>query len=160
MGFPRSKRTRAVALAVAAVGVVTGGIAYASIPSSGGIIHGCYMKSSGVLRVIDTDVGAACKSTEKSLDWNAQGLPGLEIVTDVHSSAEEVLEEGTFTATCPTGKKVIGGGANHTSYDGSANRTVLASWPSGDDEWSATFSGAGSGTGFKATVYAICALVS
>ena len=40
-----------------AAGVVVlalgGGVAFATIPGSGGVIHGCYLKLSGVVRVID-----------------------------------------------------------------------------------------------------------
>ena len=48
---------------------------YATIPDSGGTIHGCYAKSGGSLRVIDAGV-TNCKSTETSLDWNVQGQQG------------------------------------------------------------------------------------
>jgi hypothetical protein len=50
-------------------------VAYASIPDSGGIIHGCYQQYTGALRVIDT-AKSACKVAETSLDWNQTGPPG------------------------------------------------------------------------------------
>ena len=53
-----------------------GGIAYASIPDSAGVIHGCYGKSNGQLRVIDE--GQSCKNNETALDWNEQGPQGLQ----------------------------------------------------------------------------------
>src|SRR5262245_62540376 len=59
---------------VAAALVLGAGIAYATIPS-GGVIHGCYTKSGGALRVVDGDV-TGCKSGETSLDWNVQGPAG------------------------------------------------------------------------------------
>src|SRR5262245_62098219 len=65
-------------LAGLAMVLVVGGIAYATIPDSGGAIHGCYAKSGGSLRVIDASV-TNCKSTETALSWNQagqQGLPG------------------------------------------------------------------------------------
>jgi hypothetical protein len=48
-------------------------IAWATIPDSSGVIHGCYQMTSGALRVIDTDVGGRCLSAEKTLNWNQTG---------------------------------------------------------------------------------------
>jgi len=54
---------------------VLAGTAYATIPGGDGVIHGCYAKSGGSLRVIDGST-TNCKSGEGSLDWNQQGVPG------------------------------------------------------------------------------------
>lgn len=62
-------------LLAAAVAVGVAGTAYATIPGGDGIIHGCYAKSGGALRVVDASV-TNCKSGETSLDWSQQGLPG------------------------------------------------------------------------------------
>ena len=77
--------------------VVGGGIAYATIPDSGGVIHGCYNKENGRLRVIDTSPGGSqssqngdhgqsgnektsdlggCGSNETALNWNQTGPQG------------------------------------------------------------------------------------
>jgi len=58
-----------VAVAVAA------GVAYATIPGSNGVIHGCYNKA-GALRVIDVGDGAGCVAGETALEWNQQGPQG------------------------------------------------------------------------------------
>jgi len=53
-----------------------GGVALATIPGAGGVIHGCYGKYGGAVRVIDT---GSCRPTEAPLSWNQtgpQGLPG------------------------------------------------------------------------------------
>ena len=72
-------------LLVALVGVAVAlgaGIAYASIPDSSGVIHGCYSKSSslsvppGSLRVIDTGLGQSCGQNEGTLSWNQLGVKG------------------------------------------------------------------------------------
>jgi len=65
-----------VALVVVIVGVVAGSAAFAAIPGAGGVIHSCYTKSGGSMRVIDASV-TNCKSTETSLDWNQSGQPGV-----------------------------------------------------------------------------------
>lgn len=72
----------AVAAATAAVTVISAGMVFATIPGAAGVIHGCYHKSSGNIRVID-DAVASCKANETELVWNVtgprgpQGLQGL-----------------------------------------------------------------------------------
>ena len=56
------------------------GFAMASIPGHGGIIHACYQKHDGGLRVIDRSKGGfagKCRKSEKSLSWNQKGQPGI-----------------------------------------------------------------------------------
>jgi hypothetical protein len=68
-------RTKMLVVAGATTLLVAGaGVAWASIPDSSGVIHGCY-SSGGTLRVIDSAT-SKCKSTEKSLTWNKQGPRG------------------------------------------------------------------------------------
>jgi hypothetical protein len=74
MGLPLRRRGRLVALAFLAALALTA-VAYATIPDSSGVIHGCYAKSGGALRVIDASV-TNCKSGETALPWNASGPAG------------------------------------------------------------------------------------
>ena len=62
-------------IALLALVVASGGVAYAAIPDSGGAIHGCY-SGSGSLRVVDRDSGAICKGSETALTFNQTGPPG------------------------------------------------------------------------------------
>jgi hypothetical protein len=62
-----------VLLIAAAVVLVGGGIAYATIPDSGGKIHACYKLSGGALRVIDS---GGCLSSEAPLNWSQTGPQG------------------------------------------------------------------------------------
>src|SRR6266496_1318798 len=57
-----------------AIALVVGGIAYASIPDSSGVIHGCL--KDGKLRIIDTDQGQSCVASEQALNWNQTGPQG------------------------------------------------------------------------------------
>lgn len=63
---------------VAALGVVaavfTGGVAYAAIPGTDGVINGCRSEASGVLRAIDE--GDSCRKDEQPLSWNQAGPAG------------------------------------------------------------------------------------
>lgn len=63
-----------VVVVLAAVALAVVGIARAAIPDSNGVIHACYAKSGGAMRVSDT---GGCKSTEVALSWNQVGPPGL-----------------------------------------------------------------------------------
>lgn len=84
----KRKLLRPALLALVIVGaLVVGGIAYANIPDAGGVIHGCYKKSSpnqGTLRVIDTEKAQTCQSSETQLNWSQtgpqgpQGIQGLQ----------------------------------------------------------------------------------
>lgn len=87
MALLRSRRSRLVAAATAAVLAVTGAAAVAAIPnSSTGVIDGCY-KSNGTLaglftppkgsvRVIDKQAGEICRAGETALSWNQKGQKG------------------------------------------------------------------------------------
>jgi hypothetical protein len=56
---------------------VVGGVAYATVPDSNGVIHGCRHDISGNLRVIDAD-SESCLHNESSLDWNQVGAQGRQ----------------------------------------------------------------------------------
>ena len=63
------------ALGVVVVFALAAGTAWASIPDSGGAIHGCYKTDNGKLRVIDSS-SAGCQADESSLSWNQTGPTG------------------------------------------------------------------------------------
>lgn len=71
-------RPAVVALTIVGALLVAGGIAYATIPDEGGVIHACYQKNQGALRVIDTDKAQPCSSSETPLTWNQTGEPGQQ----------------------------------------------------------------------------------
>ncbi|HST24582.1 MAG TPA: hypothetical protein VLJ76_01180 [Gaiellaceae bacterium] len=77
-----SIRSLAVAVALAvgvAIGAALFGVATAveaAIPDSTGVIHGCYKKSGGKLRVVDQTAGQSCASDETPLSWSQTGPQG------------------------------------------------------------------------------------
>jgi hypothetical protein len=71
-------RPAVVALTIVGALLVAGGIAYATIPDGGGVIHACYQKNQGALRVIDTDKAQTCSSSESPLIWSQTGQPGQQ----------------------------------------------------------------------------------
>jgi hypothetical protein len=92
-------RPALVGLVIVGALLVAGGIAYATIPDSSGVIHACYqvngqgmVDGSGTMRVIDPSStnkdGSTCKHDEKALDFNQkgpQGDPGPPGPSDVWS---------------------------------------------------------------------------
>lgn len=62
--------------AAAALVAGAGGVAFGAIPGSGGAINGCYMKQTGILRVIDAEAGKKCLSFETAISWNHVGPKG------------------------------------------------------------------------------------
>src|SRR5436190_16480841 len=79
MGF-RPFRRGLWLLAASTVGLaLAGGIAYATIPDSGRVIHTCFKptdatKAGGAaLTVVDSESGATCKTGDTALTFNQQG---------------------------------------------------------------------------------------
>jgi len=72
----RSGRRLGLAGIGVVLAVIAGGAAYATIPNNG-VISGCYAKSGGTLRVIDSSTGS-CSSKETSVNWNVQGPAGTQ----------------------------------------------------------------------------------
>jgi hypothetical protein len=71
-------RPAVVALAIVGALLVAGGIAYATIPDASGMIHGCYNKTQGSLRVIDSDKAQTCSNGEAPLNWSQTGPQGIQ----------------------------------------------------------------------------------
>lgn len=93
----------ATAIALAALVVALGGVAFAAIPDSNGTIHGCFKNNNGDLRVVDSSAG--CRSNETSIQWNQQGPSKVRTFGDVRlaiGESRDLVTEGplTLTARC------------------------------------------------------------
>ena len=109
-------------VALIALLLASGGVAYAAIPDSGGLIHGCYSDRTGTLRVINTEATPpeTCNTTkETALFWNQTGQPG---VAGADGATNVVVRAGlsiqasngasaVATAECDAGERATGGGA-------------------------------------------------
>jgi hypothetical protein len=73
-GMLRHRPSPAMVVALAALVVAVGGVAFATIPDSSGTIHGCFQKANGNLRVVES--ATDCRSSEIAISWNSQGPPG------------------------------------------------------------------------------------
>jgi hypothetical protein len=97
-------RRPSLVLIVIAVTLGAGGIAVATIPDSGGIIHGCFKNRTGDLRVIDTEAQPpeACTARETPLSWNQQGPKGEPGAPGGGGAHAHVLADGTLDAARST----------------------------------------------------------
>jgi hypothetical protein len=120
--------SRRQVLAAAAGGVlltgVSVGVAWASIPDSSGVIHGCYKPqgngSNTALGVIDTALsGGHCPTGDTQLTWNQtgpqgpagaqgpQGSPGLSNVNVVTGPVTGDEPPGPHQISCPAGQAAL-----------------------------------------------------
>jgi len=67
-----------IGLAIVGVSALAGGFAYAAVPDSSGVIHACYNKETGRLRVTDSQNHKikVCAPNESALNWNQAGQKG------------------------------------------------------------------------------------
>lgn len=110
----RSWKLAATAVAVAAL--AGAGIAYATIPSGGGVYSGCMLKGVGTVRLIDPSLPASnlmshCSSIEQLVTWSQQGPAG---------------PPGGPGAPGQDGKSVVMGDAGTNCSNGGVSLTVGA----------------------------------
>ena len=93
-------RAGRLTLALGTIGILalSGGIVFAAIPSlADGVIHGCYEKRTGLLRVIDVEAGRSCMQWETPIAWKQsgpQGAPGLDGEPGADGAAGAPGEDG------------------------------------------------------------------
>ena len=152
---------------VAGIGVLWSPAAHA------GTIQACVSNSSGQFRLM---THGGCKSNETALNWNMQGpkgdqgdpgapgaagLSGLERI-DYSSTADSESPKKAF-AKCPTGKQVVGGGAQvFIAGTDSGPVALRASYPSSTlDGWAATAEEmVATDLKWFVTAFALCATVT
>ncbi len=144
-----------------AIGIVVlfGGIAYASIPDSGGVIHACYQSpppSGGAnLQVIDTDAGGHCSGGKVELTWNqvgpqgptgatgatgATGPQGAPVqfyrVRDHYETLGNFVQGGrNYNVVCDEGDYVIGGLFDPSPDSQSWWTDSSLNWPTDSRTW-------------------------
>jgi hypothetical protein len=104
--------------------LLVGSVAWASIPDSNGVIHGCRKSTDGSIRVIDTSKTATCPNGYTALNWNQAGVQGpagpagAPGTTVNRVQLSKYLNDGAPVApgsvgdslACPEGYYVTGGG--------------------------------------------------
>jgi hypothetical protein len=118
-------RTRIIAAAVAAL-ALAGAVAYATIPDSGGVIHGCYQRNNGQLRVIDTGAGQTCNPSESAISWNQTGPSGPQGPAGAAGPQGPAGSQGVQGNTGPAGPAGTALAYAHINADGTLD-TALSS---------------------------------
>jgi hypothetical protein len=151
----RSLKHSVTIVTLVALGAIFG-VGIATVLSAGGgdPIHAC-ANPAGQVRIV-TGPGD-CKSQETYLTWNVvgpQGPPGVSGYEIVEASW--ALDPGTanqWQVSCPSGKKVLGGGVSASV----SSAVVFGSRPIGDTAWMGeVYNPTHAGT---MTVYAVCGFV-
>ncbi len=125
------------------VAILTGSVAFAAIPDSGGVIHGCYRTNNpnkGSVIVVDSENGESCPQGTVPLNWNQQGPPGPAGAVGYEY---RTTFSGPFTGQsqgawrgCSPGKRVVGGGGGVVDqYDAEPLRTDIVIHSSTPTDW-------------------------
>ena len=137
MSLLPGQRSRWAALGAIAAALTMGGIAYASIPDSGGVIHGCYnpnaAKSAGgaPLKIID-NTSASCNNGEQAITWNQGGPTGPKGPTGAPGS---IGTTGPTGATGPSGASHAYVASDHQfidAHDETQALVTLSGLPAGN----------------------------
>jgi hypothetical protein len=110
-GRPVTRKMLGALGVLAVIGLVVGGIAFATIPDSSGVIHGCYSKNNGALRVIDDSV-SQCSNKENALNWNARGTSHAYHASDPTVIALSTTPTTILSLNLPAGSYVVVGKTN------------------------------------------------
>jgi hypothetical protein len=91
----RRRPSPALIVSMMALVLAMGGLAVAAIPDSSGVIHGCYKKKKGTLRLVS---GSKCKKSEKSITWNQKGVAGTNGAAGAKGDKGNQGDAGTAVA--------------------------------------------------------------
>jgi Collagen triple helix repeat (20 copies) len=128
----RFARGRWFLLGVVAGAFLAGGaVALAAIPDSSGVIHGCYQKNVGNLRVIDPDAGDNCRPPEIAISWNQTGPVGPVGPQGPKGDTGATGAQGPKGDTGATGPQGLKGDTGATGAQGPKGDTG-ATGPKGD----------------------------
>lgn len=137
-------------VAVIALLLASGGVAYAAIPNSTtGVIDGCYAIRTGALRVIDTEANPTetCTTKERALTWNQQDSTYVLVANSLFGFQQVNCNAGDYA----TG----GGGAAYGGLESLYPLTNDAPSSPGDTP-NGYFASAVSATGVEVIVWVIC----
>ena len=103
--------------AVVVMCLLATGLVFGTVPDASGVIHGCYDKKTGQLRVIDS-ASAACTSKETALPWSQVGPQGDPGVPGEPGAPGDPGAQGATGSTGATGAQGTGGSARVITMNG------------------------------------------
>jgi len=162
----RGRTCRLVVATIAALAiVVAAGVAWATIPDGSGVIHSCFKKQGGALRLIDPGQGGVQgvqgiqgPQGDQGVQGK-QGPPGVgvsdyQVITALGTTATQGNDAyGTASADCPDGTRVVGGGFSLPSTQNLSVEESSASLSQFGDSWTVTAWG---DAGWVFVAYAVC----
>jgi hypothetical protein len=113
----RKKLLRSATPGVVAAVLVTG-IAWATIPGTGGVIQGCYGKTGGIVRIVDK-ASQCLPNLEVAITWNQAGSKGDPGIAGPKGNTGVAGAQGATGALGPTGPA---GGAGPKGDTGAAGQ--------------------------------------
>jgi hypothetical protein len=135
------RRARWVGGAAIAVAVIASGVAYATVPDSNGVIHGCYSKT-GALSVIDST--QTCPKGTTTLNWNQSGPAGAQGPKGDTGAQGPKGDTGSLDGACTT---FSGSGGTISTHVDSNNNITFTCDPAPVPPVTLTVSKDGTGSG-------------
>jgi hypothetical protein len=134
------RRRWVVALVVAGL-ATAGGVAYATIPDSGGVYTACVLNKVGTIRLIDPSLGSSsllahCTALETQITWNQRGADGV---------SPTVAQLSTGDSHCPVGGAAITDAHGTTAFvcSGKDGQPFAGTFTSPNGKFSLTVADAG-----------------
>lgn len=115
------------------------GVGYAAIPSTDGVIHGCYQETAGNLRVIDADAGQGCRTGEIAMSFNREGPAGPQGATGVPGATGATGDTGPPGEPGPPGISGIERPHETSESNSDSPKTVVVYCPYGKQAISTGF---------------------
>jgi hypothetical protein len=97
---------RRVAIIVVLAGLVSAGVAYATIPDSAGVYTACMLNKVGTIRIIDPATQRCSASLESQITFNAKGTKGDPGAPGAPGTPGQSVTSSALAvgdANCPTG---------------------------------------------------------
>jgi len=123
-GVWRKRPSPALIISLMALVLATGGFAAAAIPDSSGVVHGCYKKKKGTLRLVS---GSKCKKSEKSISWNQKGANGANGAAGAKGDKGDAGASATALWAVVNGNGTLSRGSTHvvsTAKPGTGKYTI------------------------------------
>lgn len=135
MRFSASGRVLLAAIVVATA-AIAGGIAFAAIPDSSGVIHGCYnpngakAQNGTTLNIIDSDT-ASCRSNLAAITWNQTGPQGPAGADGAKGDKGDKGDTGDTGPPGPSAAYANYGDGFHTIAAGNTQTVASVTVPAG-----------------------------
>ncbi len=124
MNLLASRRAAIVSVTIVVLFALAGGIAYATIPSGGGVYTACRLNDVGTIRLIDPSLATSsllghCTKFETQIEWNQQGQKGdagSQGTAGTNGTSPTVAQLAVGDSHCPAGGAAVTDANGSTAY--------------------------------------------